>query len=240
MVRAQDGLPVRWPTRVGLARDGEHLIVRFRCRDDRRWATHSSRDAPLWEEEVVEIFLAPGATTPTRYVEIEVNPLGALFDAVVDNPDGNPDGRRDSLRVDTSWDCPEIAWRADALHDAPTADADGTTSAEPWSVELIVPWRGVLDGLGVTSPTVPSIWRANAYRVERPAGPGAAQDDVEYSAWSPTWRDPADFHVPERFGVWVLDGVEPAPSARVLDALRARHLPIVRIPRVDRRPPAHT
>ena len=40
---------------------------------------------------------------------------------------------------------------------------------------------------------IPSVWRANFYRIDR-------DDPDEFSAWSPTFADPPDFHVPNRFG----------------------------------------
>ena len=97
--RAQDGADPVQPTRVRIAYDSVGLVVRFDCDDRDIWATHARRDAPLWEEEVVELFVAPGEPDPTEYVEIEVNPLGAIFDAHVTNPHG----RRDSMRVDARW-----------------------------------------------------------------------------------------------------------------------------------------
>ena len=172
--RAQDGADPLYPTRVRVLDDGSRLFVRFDCADSDVWATHTKRDAPLWEEEVVEVFLAAGRGVPTRYFEIEVNPLGALFDAIV----LSPDGRRSTMSVDPSWDPPGIAVRVSRV--AP----DG------WSAEVALPWGDCFPG------ATPAVLRANFFRVERPRN-GAA----EFSSWSPTWADPADFHRPEYFGI---------------------------------------
>ena len=54
------------------------------------------RDEPLYEEDVVEVFIDPfgGGTT---YYEFEVSPRGVLFDALIHNTlDGNKE-------VDTAW-----------------------------------------------------------------------------------------------------------------------------------------
>ena len=56
-------------------------------------------------------FSPPVRPTPKRYFEFELNPLGTLFDAVVDNPHS----RRDDMVVDPSWDCPGIVWRVEKL-----------------------------------------------------------------------------------------------------------------------------
>jgi hypothetical protein len=57
-----------------------------------------------------------------------------------------------------------------------------------WSAVLKIPLAPLLEG----APR-PQNWRANFFRVDR----GAID---EFSAWSPTGRDPADFHEAQRFG----------------------------------------
>lgn len=175
----------RWPTRVHVRWNAESLRVRFECRDGFRWATFTERDQPLWQEEVVELFIAPGAEHPKRYFEIELNPNGALFDATIHNPEG----RRDTMTADLSWDCPGIQWRV------------GHGDGQDWWAELDLPLRSLLDD--PASP-IPPIWRANFFRVERPQGPDRPEAD-EYSSWSPTFRRPADFHLPKNFGYLSLD-----------------------------------
>ena len=173
LVRAEDGGAPRWPTRVGLGFDGNRLEIDFDCTDDDPWGTLEQRDAPLWTEEVVEVFLAPGAATPREYFELEVSPLGALFDARVHSPHGD----RRGMVVDPDWDCPGLEWRA---------------AARPggWTATLRLPLAPLCGG----APP-PRLWRINFFRIERPR-PGAP----EHSAWSPTGVAPADFHRPARFG----------------------------------------
>jgi hypothetical protein len=178
-VRVEDGAPPRWPTTATLAWEDDCLVVTWRCVDDDPWGTLDERDAPLWTEEVVELFLAPGETTPTRYFELEVSPRGALFDAVVDSPHGD---RRD-LRVEPGWDAPGLVRTV-------------ARCARGWTAELRLPWRAVCG-----SPEPPLHWRLDLFRIERPrSGP------VEHSAWSPTLVSPADFHRPARFGKLELIG----------------------------------
>lgn len=175
-VRADGRARADQQTRVRVAHDGASLLVRFDCDDRDAWGTHRRRDDPLWEEEAVELFLAPGTEDPKVYFEFEVSPHGVLFDAIV----RNPSGRRAELVVDRSWDCPGLRWRARR------EDAGAI-----WSAELAIPWDAV-----APHTAVPRWWRANFYRIERPRD-GAA----EFSCWSPTFTDPADFHRPERFGI---------------------------------------
>jgi Carbohydrate-binding family 9 len=177
--RADGSGPADHATRVRVCQDGTALFARFDCTDPDVWATHTARDAALWEEEVVELFLAPGPADPRLYAEIEVNPLGTVFDALVRNPHGD---RRD-MEVDARWDCPDLV-----------AGATIDRRASGWSAWLEIPWRA-LACLGPQD----GVWRANFYRIERPRGGRA-----EFSCWSPTDTEPPDFHRPARFGRLVL------------------------------------
>jgi hypothetical protein len=173
---ARTGEPPRHSTAVRVGRRGDALCVRFDGRDDEGGpvATHRVRDAPLWTEDVCEIFLAPGRDDPRVYFEIEVNPFGTIFDARVDSPERV----RASMRVDPSWDCPGLTARA---------------SVRPgrWSAFVTIP-------LAPLCPAeIPETWRANFYRIDR----GASGRPDEFTAWSPTFSEPPDFHVPERFGI---------------------------------------
>ncbi len=57
---------------------------------------HTSYNAPLYDGDIVEILLTLGDIN--RYLEIEVNPLGALYAAVVFNKDGQGDIEIDLLK----------------------------------------------------------------------------------------------------------------------------------------------
>ncbi len=174
LCRVQDGRPVRWKTAVEVGRTGDSLMVRFRCEDEDIWATMTERDQPLWDEEVIEVFLSPGAEDPTHYYEFEVNPLGTLWDGQV----SSPNRCREGMQSHAEWDCPGLTWSAWT-----------DESEQAWGGELLIPLKEL------SGPLVPNVWRMNFYRIERPQSGG-----VEYQAWSPTLVSPADFHVPSRFG----------------------------------------
>lgn len=182
LVLSGDGGTPRRGTRVRIVHDDDRLHVRFDCDDPDPWSTFARRDEPLWKNEAVEVFLAPGAAAPTRYLEFQVSPKGVLYDARVHNPDG----RRETLEVDPSWDCPGVHREA----------GERSRRGVPgWWAVLAVPLEAVAEAVGAED--VPRVWRANFYRVERPRDGGVD----EFSAWSPTCADPPDFHVPGRFGV---------------------------------------
>lgn len=163
-------------TTVRLCYDNAALYVRYDCEDTDIWGTYTQRDEPLYEQEVVEIFIGPGAEDPIHYFEFQVSPNGVLFDATVFNPTST----RANLQVDPTWNCPNIRWHAQR-----------DDAANQWWAALALPWRGI-----TSDGQVPQVCRANLYRIERPHNA-----ETEYSGWSPTLTRPADFHKPARFGI---------------------------------------
>jgi hypothetical protein len=161
-------------TALRVCHDGERLYLAFDCVDRDVWGTLRGRNAPIYEEEVVEAFLAP-SRDPRRYFELESSPLDAWWEGEIDNPDG----RRQTMRTDLDWVC--AGWQR-AIR----------VGGAGWSAEWAVPFAA----LGAPSPCGGERWRANFYRIERPRGA-----PPELSAWSPTFADPAEFHLPARFGV---------------------------------------
>lgn len=139
---AMTGCPPRLPTAVRAGTRGGALLIRFDGRDRGVVATLTGRDDPLWKEDVFEVFLSP-EDPPRVYYEFEVNPLGALFDARIESPEG----RRETMRADVSWNCPGFSARV--------SGREGR-----WSALLTIP-------LATMAPGGARRWRANFYRVDR-------------------------------------------------------------------------
>ena len=129
--------------------DSDSLFVRFDCQDRDIWGTYTQQDDPIYDEEVVEVFLAPGQDTPVDYYELEISPNSVLLDVKIHNPGGG----RDAMLADFAWNCPGLRWAA-------YRDDAG----QSWWAALAIPWVSV----GV-SKALPRVWRANLYRIERPA-----------------------------------------------------------------------
>ncbi len=175
LLRAQDGAPPRLRTALRVALRGDALVVRFDGRDDGWVATKTRRDDALWEEDVFEAFVTP-LDPPHTYYEFEVNPIGTLFDAAI----LSPRLERPTICVDVLWDCP--GYRALVRRETGS-----------WSAALTIPLAPLFTG---ASP--PRAWRANFFRVDR-------GERTEYSAWSPLYRDPPDFHDAKRFGTLLFE-----------------------------------
>jgi len=118
----------------------EALRVLFWVEDSYVWSTLSERDAPLWKEEVVEVFLDPVGDLQS-YFEFEVNPVNAVLDLVV-----WPEG--EGLRKDFQWRC-------EGLQTAVQRTSAG------WCAEFSIPFAS----LGAAPA---GSWRANFYRIDRP------------------------------------------------------------------------
>ena len=175
--RAVDAAPPRLATSVAAWFDDEGLSLLFTAGDDRVEATMLAHDAPLYEEDVVEVFFAPEELT--RYFEIEVSPRGTIFDAQVDSPDAN----RATMRVDRGWNCEGLMTAVRIV-----TESDGAMSVDTL---LRIPFASI----GRSAPRHDEKWRANFFRVDRHPRHGD-----EFSAWQPTMKSPPDFHVPAAFG----------------------------------------
>src|SRR5262249_16856449 len=118
------------------------------------------------------------------YYEFEISPNNVVFDATV----FSPEGERRSMLVDPGWNAPGLrtAVRVSGVVNDQTSPDIG------WIAEAALPFAD----LGLSGRPVPGgVWRANFYRIERPR-----DGTEEFTAWSPTYREPADFHVPACFG----------------------------------------
>jgi hypothetical protein len=178
-IRAVDGSTPRLATLLHIYRDEANLYLLYSGVDSTIAATMYGHDEPLWQEDVLEAFIAPDSLE--RYLELEVNPLGTLFDAAIHSPHGS----RESMTTDVGWACAGM-WTSTRRA---RRDPGGL-----WRFEtlLVVPFAG----LGKDPPRSGDRWRANFFRIDRDAELGD-----EFSSWKATMRDPADFHVPEAFGV---------------------------------------
>lgn len=174
------GRPV-WRTDAMILWDPTYLYVAFVARDPDVWATMTERDAHLWKEEVVELFLDPDGDGK-NYVEWEFNCLNTVLDILMSA------AYTAGGSADFGWDSEHML---SAVHvDGAVGDRDDQDIG--FTVEIAIPWA---DLIGISDVPIPpndrDRWRMNFYRYE--------SSSDEYTAWSPTGK--INFHVPEKFGV---------------------------------------
>lgn len=174
------GAETRVRAKARMAWDEAHVYFAVEVEDGDLRTPFTEHDAPLWEADVVELFLDP--TGGGRdYLELQVSPRGVVFDTHyerrrVPKPIGN-----------AAWSSGmEAAVRAHGTLNDSRPDRG-------YTVEAKVP----LEALAERSPTAGELgvghrWRANFYVIDARRGGGSA------AAWSPPLV--GDFHYPPRFG----------------------------------------
>lgn len=180
LVGSLDGAPTSLRTVARLLYDDRNLYVSFDCEDRDVWGTMLKRDDPIYNEEVVEIFLDANADGRT-YNEIEVSPNNTVFDAYF------PERRRG---MDLSWD----SGLKSAVKIRGTLN-DPSDLDEGWSVEMQIPIARLAEVPHVP-PRRGDRWRFNLYRLEH-----VDRKRVEGQAFSPLFI--GDFHHLPRFG-WLV------------------------------------
>jgi len=71
-------------TRAHLTADQDHLYIGILCEEplvDKLLMRHTERDSAVWQDDDVEIMIVPCERGEDRYVQLAVNPAGALMDA---------------------------------------------------------------------------------------------------------------------------------------------------------------
>ncbi|WP_256759255.1 carbohydrate-binding family 9-like protein [Cohnella sp. WQ 127256] len=157
LVDVLEGDKPRLRTAVKACWTKEELIIRFECEDDHVVATMTEHDAPLYEEDVVEVFIDTSGSGEVYY-ELEISPRNVVFDAIVHN---NLQG---SFTADTSW-------HAEGMRTAVVVGEGGS-----WSCELQIPFSAVGN-----VPAPGTVWRWNLYRID-----DDQQGERHFWAWSPT------------------------------------------------------
>ncbi|WP_375766386.1 carbohydrate-binding family 9-like protein [Archangium gephyra] len=175
-----DGREPSLRTEARLAYDDQYLYVAFDVEDPDVWGTLREQDTPIYEQEVVEIFLDANADGRT-YNEMQVSPHNVNFDAYFP-------ARRQGM--DLSWDSGmKTAVKVRGTLDNPE-DRD-----EGWRVEMRIPFARLAEVPNVP-PKKGERWRFNLYRLEH-----VGRQQVEGQSFSPLFV--GDFHALPRFG-WLV------------------------------------
>lgn len=228
------GREVVHDTRAAVTWDDEYLYVGFWIEEPNVHADHMNRDAPIYSENDIELFVA-GADA---YYEFEMNAYGTIYEVFFIWEDAYEEGgyaEDPTLARDLSsrfegvrfkphprgsrlgffdWDFPELE---------KGVFVDGTINNENdrdrgWTAEIALPWKhmqwlAVGDGRSLP-PEDGDVWRIdfsrfNYYR-EAPVPPSTDSPDCGGWVWSP--HGTYDSHVPEVYP-FITFSTQPVPDA---------------------------
>jgi hypothetical protein len=171
LLETNTGEKVQLTTHVQCFWTAKSLFFRFICRDNYVLATMTNHDDPIYEEDVVEVFISETGSLK-EYKEFELSPANVKFDTLVKND------LLGSIQLFKEWDA--VGWNT-SVHE----DAAGLNFTYIWEIPFINFTGG--------TPAEGDEWRMNCYRIDR----GLNNSDL-FMAWSPTGEP--NFHVPQSFG----------------------------------------
>lgn len=213
-----DGTPAWLESRVALVWDAENLYFGFKLEEPDVRAELTERDALIWTENDVELFIAG----ENAYYELEINALNTVYevfwiwndarapDSIFWNmPEFDPSAER-ILRLSgvgghqhprgerlgfLDWDLPGL--RQAVLIDGTLNNSEDRDRG--WSVEVAIPWKGLqwlAEGRSLP-PKNGDTWRIDCSRFQRYDLSG---DELERSVgWTWNRHGHYDSHIPERF-----------------------------------------
>ncbi len=181
---ATNGIKACQTTLVNLKTDNQFLFIEFECKNDPFVSqnTYLEHNSEMYNQEVFEIFIAPGKNVPLRYLEIEINPNNALFVAWVENPTAEAPNKLEFIDHNN----------AGIIHGV-------QKGADFWTGFLTIP----LSLLG----NVEENYRLNFYRIVSKQSQQNSDWkcnilNCDFTCWSSTKSgDTPRFHRPEAFGI---------------------------------------
>jgi len=215
---AEDTTPWKARTEVQLCWVKTGLQLSFQAKDDKQLTLKSNYtkcNSRIFNQEVMEFFIAPGAAHPTRYTEIDVSPNNVRFVAEVSKPldswvNSTTRYFPETCTAETPCDCREEKSGVISTTRKFLGDRNRKHS---WASQLTVPWAAIGAGAAdLPTRNASATFRGNFYRIaivnasrldgekgECPATPNGA---CAYGAWVPTGS--TSFHVADRFGTLLL------------------------------------
>jgi len=196
----------RLATRVKLLWDDSYLYVAAELEEPDLWATFTTRDTVIYFENDFEVFIDPDGDR-LRYVELEVNALGTVWDLFLPRP------YRDGGSAVNGYDMVglQVAVGLDGTLNDPSDRDRG------WTVEMALPWTALGDsGRTAVPPADGARWRINFSRVQwdrdtvdgryrKRIDPATGKPFPEHNwVWSPQGQ--IDMHLPERWGIVTFRG----------------------------------
>ena len=175
----QDG---RQGTIARMLWDPGHLYISYVCDDPYLDAKVTERGGPVYNEDAVEIFVAPGEDVST-YFGYEMNINGALLDYIASGG-----GKKSTGNNRPVWQSEGV--RIATSHKGTLNDHRDTDQS--WSLEVAIPFDNFRHLDAQIPPQPGDVWRLNLNRTAGYQG--------RYSLWSDTGTPAPQFHMATRFG----------------------------------------
>ena len=171
-------------TEVRLLWDAKHLYVLFICVESEISAKLTKRDAEIWQEDCIGLFLSTGqalgaASKSGVYYKIQVSPLNTVHDAKIVH--WSEKVTDDELKAAPLWNCPDLKTAARAIE-----PKRQERKVQIWLVEMAIPFVS----LGAV-PSAGDTWKMNVARIDK------ALPISRTLSWAPVERW---FHEPNHFG----------------------------------------
>jgi hypothetical protein len=189
----------RFSTRMKMLWDDQNLYVAADLEEPHIWATLTTRDSVIYQENDFEVFIDPDGDTH-EYYELEINALNTVWDLLLIRPyrDGGP--------AVNAWD---ISGLRTAIHLRGTVNRPQDRD-DGWSLEIAMPWKVLAEAApGARAPRAGEQWRMNFSRVQwqldvkngqyvkRSNAKGETLPENNW-VWSP--QSAIAMHMPERWG----------------------------------------
>jgi len=183
--------PAQSRTEAMMLWDDENLYVQAVAVDADLRGRFKLRTDPLWEEDVVELFLKPSDERGSYY-EFEVNPIGTVMALKIDD-------RKDkkSLKERSAWATGIVS----AVQAMGTVN-DSSDTDQFYRVILAIPWKN-LSLIGGKAPKVGDTWKFTFCRCDY----GKQYRKAEESNSAPMTTD--DWHRFEQYSTLRFEGAEP-------------------------------
>ena len=180
----------REQTDAKLLWDDENLYVSFVCQDAHISVEQTEHDAPVYQDDCVEVFTSPDPARTERYFNIEMNVGGAFLDRY------HPNGPGQS----PEWDASGVKIATSVLG---TLNNDDDQD-QSWTLEAAIPFSNFASVAKRAPPRDGDMWRLNLNRL-------GGKVNAQHSQWSRGMTPRPSFHTPDTFGqVHFRDSTPPA------------------------------
>lgn len=182
LVDCETGKKVQSPAKVSLRWDKDFFYIYFVVSDQHIWGTYKKDNDPIYNEEVVEAFVAFGDEVPKHYLETQFSPNKVKFTANISNPTGNRNDKEFKIEF---TNIAGLEFSQEIINDGGKEIAP----AGEWKTFIKIPAKAIKGSDFKTKDKL----RANFYRID-----GYPKQN-SFQALNPNFENPANFHVPNKF-----------------------------------------